>query len=148
MSTPDVEEELHRELCSYFRGSAKIRLVHLEPEEYNYFNLDEGNVARLQEVFKLQGCLRLNPEHHIRALISNETLEGALRTSELRPQDLYQLDEFEDLALGEGVRVTVLQGRHRVQAAKRFCEGDDRWWVVDLYDDRKLSTKVVFRTPY
>jgi hypothetical protein len=28
-----------------------------------------------------------------------------------------------------------LEGRHRIEAARRFLTEDDRWWIAELYSD-------------
>jgi hypothetical protein len=149
MPTLEAEEELHRELYSFFRGSAKIRLVHLKPDPDDDFTFDEKNVARLQDVFRLQGCLRLKVDHHVPAVISNEALEATLLAAGFQRQSLHQPDSFLNLPLGEEVRLKALHGRHRLRAAEHFfCQDEDRWWVVDLYDDSKLSANSAFRNVY
>jgi len=149
MPTLEAEEELQRELYSFFKGSAKIHLVHLEPDPDDDFTFDEKNVARLQDVFRLQGCLRLKLDHHVPAVISSEAFEATLLAAGLQRQDLFWLDSFLNLPLSEEVRLKVLHGRHRLRAAEHFLRQDeDRWWVVDLYDDGKLSANSAFRNVY
>ncbi|KAK9341875.1 hypothetical protein V1522DRAFT_455243 [Lipomyces starkeyi] len=42
--------------------------------------------------------------------------------------------------------LTYLEGRHCIEAARKFLTGNERWWVADLYsDDLSLQVKNVLR---
>ena len=121
-------------------GKAKVALLDLvfDTSEVNAARpLDHRNVARLVKVFQLEGCLRLEPEHHIPALIQKSTLDDSLHALDLNPALL--------TTYGEPFRLTVdkpllcLHGRHRLAAAKEHLSPEDKWWVVDLYLDGTFS---------
>ena len=50
-------------------------------------------------------------------------------------ESLQRQDDIEFLELREELQLDVLHGRHRLQAGKLYLYPEDRWWVVDLYDD-------------
>jgi Protein of unknown function (DUF3723) len=138
MSTLDAELEFRRLRYSSFLGTAKVYLQHLQIDTSNTFTLDEKNVKRILGIFEIQGCLRLDVENYVPVLISRGALEASFTESDVEPQDLYNYDDLKLLRFGEHVRLRVLHGRHRLRAAQHFLQGDDRWWVVDLYDDSMI----------
>ena len=78
------------------------------------------------EVFKLAGCQRLEEGNHIPVLVDRLKLENlGLQESDKQGTPRYIVPNFD---------VVYLHGRHRVEAAKQFLHPDDRWWVVDVYD--------------
>ena len=132
----DDEEEGQRlnTKREHFLGSAKIFLEHLHfQKDKGEYNLDQKNVARLQKVFELEGCLRLNPEHHVPVLIDLETLEQSLDQSQIRRGELFTSVIPPELILPRNHVVLCLHGRHRIAAARNLLLASDRWWTVDLY---------------
>ena len=138
MPTLEEEEGQFLELLSFYRGCAKIDLKHLTPDPNDTFNLDNKNIVRLEKILEEEGCLRVEAEHHVQAIISNSILESSLRESHLRRQDLHLPGHAPKLLFGTDVRLIVLHGKHRLGAASEFFSlPGERWWIVDLYDDRK-----------
>ena len=81
---PNPLDALFLQKQYHYRGRAKISLHHLEFEDENVAGgrtVDPKNIARLVEVFESEGCLRLEAEHHIPALIGETLLGGLLRDS-------------------------------------------------------------------
>lgn len=119
----DLLIEKNRVFC----GSAKVRISQLAHEDLltNPRQLDPKNVSRLRNVYILEGCHRLEPEHHVPALIDEAMLERALRDNNISQASLKSLAEPKLLALESDI--TYLQGRHRLEAAKEFLEADDKW---------------------
>ena len=142
---------LHKQ--SHFRGSAKITLQQLRFEGENVPGgraLNYKNVDRLSTVFTSEGCLRLEPDHHIPVLIEQEKLDRALELSNVGQSDLLDFRRVPPTLSFDGLEpIFALHGRHRIEAARRFLDPFDQWWVVDLYST-ELSTaaKVDLRTEY
>ena len=124
--------------ASHFRGCARVRLDNLRIDPDNTLPIDHKNVERLVEVFGREDCQRGEPENHVQVLIEPDLLQRALAASSLLPQDLHELGRIEDLQLDTD-EVVVLQGRHRLLAAKKVLFNTDRWWIADLYDTGKLN---------
>jgi hypothetical protein len=118
--------QIFREKSRAFCGSVKIPLDKLRGEELpeNPRQFDEKNVARLLDIFNKDGCQRREPDNHVPVLIARSALpEGPLRVG----SDLQLFNPDHPL--------TCLHGRHRLEAARKFLSGNDRWWVADLYSD-------------
>ena len=129
------EEERFAERQSKFQGSAKIHLKHFDFFEDSEIpaalKLDDKNVGRLMQIFKLEGCKRLEPEHHIPALIEETVLEQSLVQSGLQLGSLRDIPPV--LELPDNYRLVCLHGKHRIAAANRFLLPGNKWWTVDLY---------------
>lgn len=118
--------QIFREKSRAFCGSVKIPLDKLRGEElpHNPRQFDEKNVTRLLDIFNKDDCQRREPDNHVPVLIPRSALpEGPLRVGV-------------DLQLfNPDYPLTYLHGRHRLEAARKFLSGNDRWWVADLYSD-------------
>ena len=123
------------EKTKQFIGRAKVGLEHLHfPPRNRCQNFDERKRGRLVSIFALEGCLRNDPDHYIPALINQEVLHGALRSSGLNLRDLNTKEEPPWLNL-QDVQIKCLHGQHRIEAAKIFLSPFDEWWIVDFYDE-------------
>ena len=125
---------------SSFRGSAKIQLKHLSFDDDIdhmpnglYSHLDPKNVDRLEEIFRLEGCQRLEEEHRIAATIDDQVLEEALGRSALTKASLVQQSDPPELKFEATTTLRCLNGKHRIAAAQRVLVVGDKWWIVDLY---------------
>ena len=134
----DTDTNIYRKKRKAFRGCIKCPLQVLQHEgiDVDPRGLDAKNVTRLIEIFKLEGCRRLEVEHHIPARKSQEEfnqlyLEAGGRISE----------DSEPFPLKPSWNLIYLHGKHRIGAAKEYLHPDDKWWVVDLY----LGQLLVFR---
>ncbi|KAH8800830.1 hypothetical protein F5884DRAFT_862755 [Xylogone sp. PMI_703] len=129
--------QIFREKSRAFYGSAKVSLDKLQHEElpYNPRQKDDKNIERLVRIFRSDGCDPLDPENHVPVLVSRRILPR----EPFRVGDDYQVFDPDQ-------PLVYLEGRHRIEAARKFLEGDDRWWVVDLYsDDLNDQVKNEFR---
>ena len=134
--------EIQQEKKAAFRGRAKVAISNLRFEDayvHGTRPLDSSNIDRLEKIFELEGCLRLDPDHYVPAIINRDTFEKALRNSGLQ-HDLLNTspDEPKWLNLDPQSYLTCLHGRHRLAAARRFLDPSERWWVVDIYSDGLL----------
>ena len=126
-------EHVSREKIKSFCGSAKIWICKLQPEDM-YINprqLDPKNVARLKNVYQLEGCHRFEPEHHIPVITKINVLEQALQRANISMSRIKSLDEPTFLEFDDNL--TYLHGRHRLEAAKEFLPPDENWWIADFY---------------
>ena len=134
--------EIEREKRAAFYGRAKVALSNLRFEDayiHGTRPLDSSNVDRLAEIFELEGCLRLDPDHYVPAIINQNAFTKALQISGL-PQGLptSSSDEPQWLSLDPQSYLTCLHGRHWLAAARRFLGPSESWWVVDIYSDGLL----------
>jgi len=138
LSTEDLQ--IFREKSRTFCGSFQIPLDKLECEKLpnNPRQLDEKNVARLLDVFRKDDCQPREPENHVPALVSRSALPQNSRSGGVGGV----FEEPQWFLPKSPLR--VLHGRHRLEAARKFLKGADRWWVVDLYSD---GAKVSLRFP-
>ena len=135
----ETEEQIRRfqEKPLYFRGSAKIHLKNLQFEIEDIpggRTLDPKNVARLIRIFNLEGCLRLDMEHHIPAIINEDVLRRGIARSDIRRSEMFKCQSPPFLNLNTSA-LRCLHGRHRITAAKEFLLPGDKWWTVDLYSE-------------
>jgi hypothetical protein len=138
MAYSSQESTSFHEKKSHFRGSALIDLKHLVFESDQVPGtraLDHKNVARLVQIFELEGCHRLEPEHHVPAIISEKILSDALQRSQVSQAALLKHDQPPRLRFDDTVRLTCLHGKHRLAAADEFLLPGDKLWVVDLYKE-------------
>ena len=142
MCTMQANEEFQRLVSkrTNFLGAVRLKLQHLDVDslktEKTY--LDPKNVSRLVEVFKLEGCRRLNEEHYVPAIINRRAFQDALTASQVRVNELLNPmsgDPPQELTLPPDMRITCLHGQHRLAAAHQFLRPGDKWWMVSLYSD-------------
>ena len=128
---------------SKFRGSAKVQLKHLyfesDKESDSASFLDHKNVARLVQIFKLEGCNRLDLEHRVPVIIDEELLQRSLHQTGVASGDLLKRHIPPDLTFPASTSLRCLHGRHRIAAARDFLELGHKWWTVDFYSDGLCS---------
>lgn len=121
-----------KEKARTYRGSFKVPLdqIDFEVASFHPRQQDPKNTARLLQSFSLEGCNRLQPENFISALVDAD---------HLAPQAVFSDRHFaEPPSLSSGCKVVCLDGYHRVQAAREFLAGDERWWAANLYIDGSI----------
>jgi hypothetical protein len=123
-----------QERMRYFRGCAEVKFPHLLCEDRipGTRPLEEKNVRRLVEIFQIEGCQSMEPEHRMAAKISDDDLTNALSKSHISQEDLLKSSEPPLLEFGSGVHLLCAQGKHRIEAAKKCGLYS---WVVELYID-------------
>lgn len=130
------EEERYAQKQSRFYGSAKIHLKHLVfPQLSNALTLDAKNIERLTQIFRLEGCQRLDIEHHVPAVINDDILSQCLHHSGLGLENLRRQGSPPSLEFPENFTLECLHGKHRIAAAKDILLPGNKWWIVDLYSD-------------
>ena len=138
MADSTIETQTYLNQRRAFCGSIKcpIRRLRFESITVDPRQLDPRNVARLLEIFKLEGCRRLEPQNHVPALISPLVFNALVERvpGGLNPQDQTPVlvDPTSDLK--------CLHGRHRIEAAKKYLHPDEKWWIIDLYVESKVPS--------
>jgi len=122
-----------------FRGVARVKLSHLSfPNPPR--PIDPTNIKRLKRSFKTEGCLRIDPEHHIPAIVHEEALQTALENANISKEKLKGSwgKDLAELLFADGLKLECLHGQHRVIAAEQcLYPEENKWWVVDLYGHGK-----------
>ncbi|KAH6699447.1 hypothetical protein EV126DRAFT_342066 [Verticillium dahliae] len=148
----NVEQQLYRDRGQFFRGTARIRFANLYFGSSCPRELDERITAELKERFTNEGCLRLEPMHHIPAIINQKLLESCLAASPDVSQSLlleHQDQQPPELTLPQETTVECLQGLHRVAAGKAYLPRRDWWWTIDLYlEDASIDLKKTLSEEY
>lgn len=131
----DLKNEL-----SNFRNNAKIHLKHLSFENADDVielssHLNSKNVARLMQIYRLEDCLRIEKKHRIVATIDDKVLKKTFRRFALINAQLLQRQKLFELRFETIVTLYCLHDKHRVAIAKKVLIVDDKWWIVDLYND-------------
>lgn len=120
----------HRE----FRGLARVGLSDLQfDEDHTIF---PQNVHRLNKIFQIEGCQRLDERNYIDVVATDSQLytvqPGCL-------QDAPPKAWGSSPVLGVGP-LKCLTGQHRVRAAQKYLDANDQWWVARVYSDSMLRT--------
>ncbi|KAI9853592.1 MAG: hypothetical protein M1824_001085 [Vezdaea acicularis] len=130
-----------------FRGAARIRFANLDfwntersdgPPGRLHRSLSPAIVSRLRRVFELEGCLRLDSENYISAILDQVSLDAILSASHISAQDLLLprdngIPPLLDVPLS--CKIQCLSGQHRIAAAKEILgeNEEESWWTVSLY---------------
>lgn len=117
---------IFREESRAFCGLVKIPLDKLELEYIpgKPRKDAEEKVAGLVSAFQMDRLRRRESDSHVHVLISPSVLPEIVPTAD------------GDLPWFEPVRpLTCLDGHRCVEAARRFLDGEDRWWSAKLYLD-------------
>lgn len=126
-------DQLVTQRLRYFRGYAKIELQHLVFEDMDVIGsceVDRKNVERLVEIFKIEGCGHLEPEHRVAAIIDAQILEEAAASSMVTNEMLLKEVDPPSLRFRQDIQLLCPYGKHRLLAAKVYGE---KWWLVELY---------------
>ena len=125
------EAELEVERRAKFKGTARIRLEHLDFPRYEA----SENVERLKLCIEYQGCYRLESRYHVPAVIDQQLLDVVIQASSTSHAALLSdsQSEWPTLRLPSGTRLECLRGWDRLRAGWESLPPKDRWWTVDLY---------------
>ena len=141
MELPDVDFATTRSRC--FRGIARVPLYALKFQNKlvldKHRELSEENVRRLQNIYEQVGCNRLDEENVINAVVEDEDLGAALSLQGKSIEDISNLQWAQDALSLSLEHVECLSGMHRIEAARRFLDENDKWWIVRLFSYSKLN---------
>ena len=131
MSATDLQifqEKSRAFLCTVRIPLDKLRCENLFEDPNITRQEDEKNIVRLAKIFE-EDCDRLDPDNHVRVLIPRSAIpEETLIRLRARTGDNYPLFNPDNV-------LPFLEGRHRIEAARRVLTEDDRWWTAELYSD-------------
>jgi hypothetical protein len=96
-------------------------------------DLSQKNVIRLEKIYEQVGCSRLQEENVINAVIEDDDLVAALSLHGMSLDDMCSLRWPQDAPALRPKNVHCLSGMHRIEAARRFLEENDKWWIVRLF---------------
>ncbi|KAJ6201926.1 hypothetical protein J3E72DRAFT_180998 [Bipolaris maydis] len=142
MSLP--ENSLSAKKAKSFLGRAQIDLRRLQfGVALRNEHREESKKAqnRLLKVFEFEGCRRLDPENFVDALISRECFDTALFrkgiTLEAFKESCSTVDDCVQtpIKLDLNTSIQCLNGLQRIRAAEAFLDNNDKWWIVNLYED-------------
>ena len=140
MRLSEEEHRLAAETSIKYRGTACIAL---EALTFAY-EADERNVMRLKQLFKKNGCNRLDVRNHVPAVISQEQLDIAIRHSKTTAKALmdscHTRESLVELTFPAHVRLQCLHGLDRVRAATGILSPAEKYWIVDLYLEGRKSS--------
>lgn len=122
----DRDDDIAEHKKSSYRGRAKIHLRN--------FSIGPGprsirgeHIRALVRIFESEGCSRLNPENWVKVLVPSD-IEFDVDINDDRFVPLLDLDE--------NIRFTVLQGKHRLLAAKTHSVD---WWIAEFYSEGEAN---------
>ena len=105
---------VHERLQFYYRHTI-IEMRHLASERDAILGsrpLDCRNVERLQNLFELEGCANLEPEHRVAATISRHILQRGLAHTGIRQENLFGQVNPPRLVFEGDVSLVCAYGKH------------------------------------
>jgi hypothetical protein len=135
--SPSTDVKLTEERLRCYRGIARVSLRSLSFQhalvQDKHRAISQENVLRIENIFKHNGCLRLQEEHVINAVVQDDDLAAALSKQGITKEDFRGYQWAQDAPLLELSDVQCLSGLHRVEAAHRYLDDNDKWWIVRLF---------------
>lgn len=131
----DLANEVAYQKLQYFVGCAIIELRHLKFESLDTMGVrefDKKNFQRILNIFEIEGCANLEPEHRIAATIDQETLKNGLVYTNISQETLLNPTSRLPLRFNNSQQLICLYGQHRLRAGEAHGETE---WLVDLYLD-------------
>ncbi|KAG9186453.1 hypothetical protein G6011_09561 [Alternaria panax] len=120
-----------------YRGIVRVPLHALNfghgVVEDKHRDLSHENVIRLEKVYEQVGCSRLQEENVVNAVIEDHDLVTALSLHGMSLDDMRSLQWPQDAPTLHLENVQCLDGMHRIEAARRFLDENDKWWIVRLF---------------
>lgn len=113
-----------------FEGFARIRLSTLSFDKHRF--LSSKNVKRLQKIYGVEGCQRLDDRNFVDVLVTKERLNQTLLA---QPSAIQQLppENWNTCPIIDIDSLSCLTGLHRIEAAKRYLDANEQWWVARIY---------------
>lgn len=134
--------KLAQQRLRYYRGCAVVETRHLAFESDAVIGsrpLDKGNIERLLNIFRLEGCANLEPEHRVAATMSEQTLRSGLAHTGITQEKLFNRVTPPNLSFADAAQLVCRYGEHRLKAGEAF--GENRW-LVELYLAGKHASEV------
>ncbi|KYG41239.1 hypothetical protein M433DRAFT_76237 [Acidomyces richmondensis BFW] len=111
-----------------FQGFAKLNLAAFDfarASAVGHRDVDNRNVARLVNIFQLEGCKREESDNIVDALI--DASEQRIDLPQYLPNDC------KDIPTISFNTVQCLNGLHRLLAARQHLDANDQWWIARLF---------------
>jgi Protein of unknown function (DUF3723) len=123
------EREVNDDRFVTFRGTAIVRIKFLQFGAKGSREISRKNVEILKKNFRTQGILRLEPEHHILAVIDEQDLDHVVKSSETTHQALLKSPQKRppELIFPPDYRLKCLHGQYRILAARETLPPQDKW---------------------
>lgn len=138
-----TDQKLAEVKLNCYRGIARVQLGSLQFHQRlireTHREVSRPNVLRLERIFERNGCLRLQDDHVINAIIQDEDLTKALAIKGIEEDEFRALQWAQDAPLLDLKEVQCLSGLHRVEAAHRFLPDNDKWWIVRLFTSGMMA---------
>lgn len=132
-----VNETIATDKFNCYRGIARVPLesLHFQHPLVRETHREESpkNIRRLERIFEASGCLRLEDENVINAVVEDADLALALNQASLTADDLKRIRAARDAPVLHLKNVKCLMGLHRIRAADRYLDANDKWWTVRIF---------------
>jgi len=134
-----TDAALAKDRLKCYRGIARVSLDSLcfkhSLVRKKHREISQQHVLHLVEVFERNGCLRLHEEHIIDAVVRDEDLNEALSREEISKEIFRDVQWAQHAPVLNIHNVKCLSGMHRIEAAQRYLDDNDKWWIVRFYSD-------------
>jgi hypothetical protein len=140
-----TDADLAMWMIQSYQGIARVPLSSLNFEHSlardRHRELSPDNVRRLESIYEKCGCLRLQDENVINAIIDDDALAEALENTSLQADSFRSNRWAQDAPfLHLTTNVRCLSGLHRTKAADRFLDANDKWWIVRLFSSSMVCS--------
>lgn len=138
---PFGEEDEAINLCRQqaFLGTFRVRVDNVTLPGFSAREVQ--HVKRLEEIFQVQGCFRLDSRNRAEATINSSTWRSVSVRSSLEAVSHRVPPE---LHIGTEETLSCFSGKCRLAAARGVLDGLDRWWPVSIYREGKLDNAAKF----
>jgi hypothetical protein len=141
-----LDEDFAAKKLTSYRGLARVPLRALRFGHRTVLdkhrNISHENVVRLERIYEQVGCSRLQEENVVNAIIEDDDLVAALSLHHMSLDDMRSLQWPQDAPTLDLENVQCLSGMHRIEAARRFLNENDKWWIVRLFSNGQLRANV------
>jgi hypothetical protein len=151
MELPDEDFAARKLIC--YRGIARLPLHALNYGHKivrdKHRKISHENVIRLEKKYEQVGCERLQEENVVNAIVKDDDLIAALSPHGISLDEMCNLRWPQDAPALQIENVQCLSGMHRIEAARRFLNENDKWWIVRLfsYGQSGASHSLLLLTP-
>ena len=125
-----IQRRIAEDRGKYYRGTAIVRFEYLHFGFQCPWQLNRENVESLKDTFRKEGCLRLEPKHHILALIDQQVLDLAIKSSRAVSLNTFLKNPEAtppELKMSQGYSLECIHGCHWVEAGKEILPPKDKW---------------------
>ncbi|EOA87100.1 uncharacterized protein SETTUDRAFT_31400 [Exserohilum turcica Et28A] len=139
-----LDEDFATKKLTCYRGIARLPLDALGfrhstvLDKHREVSLE--NVRRLERIYGQVGCLRLQDENVVNAIVEDDHLIAALSTHGISLDDMRNIRWPQEAPTLRLEKVYCLSGMHRIEAARRFLDENDKWWTVRLFSYGKWQS--------